>query len=221
MEDIMLSGAPPGEGRCRRPTSCSLRWQRYSFNYLWQVNSPEVRRWTVSAPRNVSPPVRSPPHQGARRAAPSAPHAPRKHTPVRSVGRRGAGCDRNSRRRNRDARRAGRTPVREPAGIRATAPCRPDASCQSAPPRADRQVARGENSAADRDRRVLPSTASAWPHVIDRFCIINGRRIVRSRHGRWCFILPEPACAGGHQIPRPGSRQSQFPREMLTGPGDV
>ena len=54
-------------------------------------------------------------------------------------------------------------------------------------------------------------------------------RLISSREGEACgaamavgtFILPEPACAGGHQIPRPGSRQSQFPREMLTGPGDV
>ena len=42
---------------------------------------------------------------------------------------------------------------------------------------------------------------------------------VRNRHGRWRDILPEPAFAGGRQIPRPGPRQSQLPEECLLAPG--
>jgi len=40
-----------------------------------------------------------------------------------------------------------------------------------------------------------------------------------SRPGRWRFILPRPACAGGRQIPWPGPRQSQLPGECLLAPG--
>jgi len=42
-------------------------------------------------------------------------------------------------------------------------------------------------------------------------CCRSRRSRGGAAHGRWYFILPEPACAGGHQVPRPGSRQSQFP----------
>jgi hypothetical protein len=57
-----------------------------------------------------------------------------------------------------------------------------------------------------------PGAFSLEPEVLDYFK--SGAALAVG-----LCILPRPACAGGHQIPGPRSRQSQFPRELLTALG--
>ena len=119
---------------------------------------------------------------------------------------------------------AARSDGRARAAPAATAGCRsPGPSARTPTPRrpAGGGTSRSTCSASAAPQRRIPRRRAppASAGAAARLASIRSAGIVRSRHGRWRLILPEPACAGGRQIPRPRSRQSQLPGRCLLAPG--